>query len=166
MRILNGHDVWNFRIGCKESRLDRWQSVYAGETGTIAGYHAGLPADGMNVTDAWFGPICGSNATIVCVGLYLDPITLTLLETDTRFNLNYDLNHQWWSGGQLVGADLPPGDRLDAFAVASHVSGIELGCHPLSAYGLTMHNHIGFGEHHQRDLGLGDLNCLDALYGL
>lgn len=164
MRIVNGHDVWNFRIGCKENRLDRWQSVYAGETGTIGGYWAGLPPDGMNVIDGWFGPFCGSDSVLACVGPYVDPVTFSLIETDTRYNLNYDLSHEWWSGGQLVGADLPPGNRFDAFAVASHESGHEMGCGHVGVYGLTMYPFIARGEHHQRDLGLGDMNCMDALY--
>jgi hypothetical protein len=162
-RIRNGHDVWNTRFsGCGfEPRIDRWQATFAGYTTSRAG---GGPSDNQSVQDGDFGPFCGSDSVLACTWTY--PLLNqpgTINEADVRFNLSQP--DWYWGGPNPAGADPPPGHLYDAFSVAAHESGHEMGCgHVPGSPSLTMYPFISRGSDAFRTPGLGDFNCLTTLY--
>jgi hypothetical protein len=111
-----------------------------------------LVKDGKNVVD--WGPI--NNYGIIAV-TYIWSVGKQIVETDLRMNTHYH-----WS---LTGES----GKMDVQNILTHEFGLWSGLNDLYKnpdYWLTMYGYADYGQTWKQDLGQGDINGLQAFYGL
>jgi len=120
---------------------------------TTDGFNSG---DGINRV-TWDD--LGSSGTIAMNSFWFNPATKEMIESDVRFNTHYE-----WSI-----AEEPDGEVMDLQNIATHEFGHN-GLNDLymsSSKALTMHGvTYSWGDTQKRDLGVGDILGIQALYGL
>ncbi len=121
--------------------------VYKGTTSRSAGRR-----DGYNVIS--FGVY--QAGAIAVTYIWYNRYTSSIVETDTRLNTRY----KWSLSGEA--------GKMDVQNIMTHEFGHWCGLDDLYSdvdYWLTMYGYADYGETYKRDLGLGDILGLQAIYG-